>query len=76
MPDSAKFNGPRAGFTITYTDAGGNIKTKQVRKAVRRTVLTNLMKWTEYSIKVSLSNSQYIGKGSSVTATTFMDGNQ
>ncbi|KXJ10728.1 Receptor-type tyrosine-protein phosphatase S [Exaiptasia diaphana] len=69
----AKFNGPPTGFRITYTDAR-RFKTTKIVGNVKKTLLTNLKKWTEYSISVSMWNSRYHGTESDIaTATTQED---
>ncbi|KXJ09851.1 Down syndrome cell adhesion molecule-like [Exaiptasia diaphana] len=74
LPASAKFNGPRSGFRITYTTAGEKPEIKQVGNTARTALLNKLKKWTKYSIMVSLSNSKHVAREStSATATTLSD---
>jgi hypothetical protein len=58
-------NGPLKGYQITYTPQGGNKKTIDVG-VVTTYNLTSLLKYTTYSITVSVKNTKYIGPPSAM----------
>lgn len=75
MPEEANFNGPMAGFRISYTEEGKK-ETQQVEiKNIEKIVLKGLKKWIKYGITVSIWNSEYYGPESSIIFTkTGQDG--